>query len=213
MRLEDRFELPAPPARVWEVLNDMELIAPYVPGFELKQAQDDVFAGTMKVKLGAMTVQYEAEITIAARDEESMTVRMLVSGRERRGTGRMKATVTSRLEAAGAGTTVALDTDLELAGKVAQMGRGMIADVSSKLVGDFVAALVANVLSAPAGSGGAPATGPPGEPTRDSGSARAPGTDAVVDLTAVASRSAAKRLGPPLLLVLALLLLVRRRRR
>src|SRR5438128_4470706 len=100
-----------------------------------------------------MTVQYDTEIVITERDEAARRVRTTVSGREPRGAGKMNAAVTSQLEPTEAGTVVSLDTELELVGKVAQMGRGMIADVSSKLIGDFVSALDANVLSLPHSNG------------------------------------------------------------
>jgi carbon monoxide dehydrogenase subunit G len=186
VKLEDRFDVAAPPERVWDVLNDIELIAPYVPGFTLREVDGDVFRGAMKVKLGAMVVQYDAEIVITDRDHGSRRVRMDVSGREPHGNGRMHAVVSSSLEPVGDGTRVTLDTDLELVGKVAQMGRGLVADVSSKLIGEFVSSLEANVLSAPQ----AARSGPP--PTRESTHPAEP--DAVVDLTGAASQAVAKRL-------------------
>src|SRR5688500_8469305 len=143
----------------------------------------------MKVKLGASTVEYDTEITIAERDAAGRTVRMQVTGRELRGGGRMRAEVTSTLEPAGAGTTVTLDTELDLAGKVAQMGRGMIADVSSKLIGDFVHSLEANVLRSPSATA-TPPEGAPGAP---------------VDLTGAAGQAALKRAAPVVILALLVL--------
>jgi hypothetical protein len=204
---------------VWEVLNDIELIAPYVPGFQLREAADDVYRGTMKVKLGAMTVEYQAEITIAERARDTMTVQMLVLGRERRGAGKVKATVTSRLESRGHATVIVLNTDVDLVGKVAQMGRGMIADVSNKLVGDFVRSLEENILKAESVDPQAEDWSPPSISRRPdlqgaSASSRArPSRGDAVDITAVASRSLSKRfVGPSILILLALALLLRRRR-
>jgi carbon monoxide dehydrogenase subunit G len=191
VQIEDRFDLSAPAERVWQVMNDVELIAPYVPGFALREAEGDVFRGTMKVKLGAMTVEYDTEIAITERDDTARTVRMNVVGRELRGGGNMQATVTSRVEPAGTRTAVTLDTDLELVGKVAQMGRGMIADVSSRLVRDFVHSLEANVLQAPTAGGGAQSDSPAAR-------SHAPpsGDNAPVDLTGAAARAAATRMVP-----------------
>jgi carbon monoxide dehydrogenase subunit G len=186
MKLEDRFDLAAPPERVWEVLNDVELISPYVPGFSLKEVDGDVFRGAMKVKIGAIVAQYDTEIVIAERDEGSRRVRMDVRGREPQGGGRMHAVVSSRLEPAGDGTVVRLDTELELVGKVAQMGRGLVADVSSKLIREFVASLETNVLNAPRPSGG--------ESAPSQAASRPAESEAVVDLTGAASQAVAKRL-------------------
>jgi carbon monoxide dehydrogenase subunit G len=196
MKLEERFELSAPPERVWEVLNDIEAIAPFVPGFNLTDAEGDTFRGTMKVKLGAMTVEYEAQIAIAERDDAGRRVRMDVSGREPRGGGKMHAEVTSRLEPTGTGTAVTLDTDLELAGRVAQMGRGMIADVSAKLIGDFVRSLETNVLAPTAN--GTPAA------------AQTQAAGAAVDLTSAAGAAAAKRIVPMVIGAIVVVVLVRR---
>jgi hypothetical protein len=193
VRIADRFDLSAPPERVWSVLNDIELISPFVPGFTLKHIDGDVFRGAMRVKLGAMTVEYDTEIVIAERDDVTRMVRMDVAGREPRGGGRMRAAVTSQLEPVGAGTKVTLDTELELVGRVAQMGRGMIADVSALLIREFVGSLEANVLDArPSNDGERVSTAEP------------------VDLTRAASRAAAKRVVPALLAGLALLWLLRR---
>jgi carbon monoxide dehydrogenase subunit G len=206
MKLEERFELAAPASRVWTVLNDVPLIAPHIPGFDLEAAEGDLYRGTMKVKLGALTVQYLTEITVAERDSDAMRVQMLVAGRERRGTGKMKAAVTSRLDDAGGHTIVTLDTDLDLAGKVAQMGRGMIADVSSKLVRDFVASLEADVLAGqPTDADPAEAGGVAVPPARTG--------ESVVDLTGVAGKSAVKRLGPVIAALFVLGLWLRRRSR
>ncbi len=208
MKLEDRFELDAPIERVWDILNDVELISPYVPGFTLEESDGDVFRGTMKVKLGAVTVKYKSEIAVTERDHDNHAVVLDVSGKEQRGTGRMKAVVTSRLQPAGEGTGVTLETDLRLAGKIAQMGRGMIADVSNKLIGDFVLALDENVLSEaapPTASNGA--GGPPPDPVQQTASRAAhPDADAV-DLTGAAGAALARRVGPPALAFATLLVL------
>jgi carbon monoxide dehydrogenase subunit G len=210
VKIEDRFDLSATPERVWSVLNDIELISPFVPGFALKEVDGDVFRGAMRVKLGAMTVEYDTEIVIAERDDVTRTVRMDVAGREPRGGGKMRAAVTSQLEPAGDGTVVTLDTELELVGKIAQMGRGMIADVSATLIREFVGSLEANVLNAPHADGGEGA--PAAEPMPSAAEAMPSVPPTPVDLSGAASRAVAKRLVPAMLAAVVLVWLLRRAR-
>jgi len=204
MKLEDRFRLAAPVERVWEVLNDIELISPYVPGFTLEESDGDVFRGIMKVKLGAVVVEYDSELTVAERDRDALAVVLRVAGKERRGSGKMKATVTSQLAAVDdLATDVSLETDLQLAGKIAQMGRGMIADVSGQLIRDFVRELEAKVLTVEAAD--RTAGGGPDHPESPAGAtAQPPAGSDTVDLTGAAGAAAARRLGPPLLAIAAL---------
>ncbi len=142
MRIEDRFTVSLPVADAWTVLLDLERIAPCLPGAELQEVEGDDYRGVVKVKLGAITAQFRGVARFAERDEAARRVVLQAEGRELRGQGNASATVTATLrEADGGGTEVAIDTDLSITGRMAQFGRGVIADVSSKLLGDFARCL------------------------------------------------------------------------
>lgn len=141
MRLKNEFVIQASAERLWEVLNDIERIAPFIPGFQLQDAEGDRYTGTVKMKVGAITVSYNAEIEVLERRAEDRRVVMEISGRERRGPGTMSATVTSILSPNGSSTRVSLTTDVSVTGRVAQFGGGVLSDVSSSLVDQFARAL------------------------------------------------------------------------
>lgn len=183
---------------LWGVLNDVERVAPYVPGFELQEVDGDVYRGTVKVKVGAVTIAYNAEIEMLERDVDAHRVVMAVSGRERRGPGSMDASVTSTLSPDGDATRIALSTELKVTGRVAQFGSGVLADVSGSLLKQFVAALEDGVVTAPASAGAPTAPDSPAaqvpRPPRPAPTRPAGGD--VIDITGVAGRSVAKRAAP-----------------
>jgi uncharacterized protein len=213
MQLTDSFTLPVRADRLWEVLTDVELIAPCVPGFELAESDHPDYRGAMRVKVGAVSVSYDATITFAERDDAARRAVLKVAGRERRGAGTVNATVTATLSEAGDSTTAEMVTDVQLTGRVAQFGRGIITDVSSRITKQFVANLDQQVLS------GAPATAAP-EPAAEPAAAQP--ADPVVeqrppaaplDLGAAAAMPVLKRAIPAVLLLALLALLVRARAR
>lgn len=165
MQLTNQFTVRAPLDAAWGALNDVERIAPFVPGFSLLEAEGDTYRGTVKVKVGAVTVSYNAEIRVLERDEQAGRVVMEISGRERRGPGSMDATVTSSLDGDGSSTRISLTTDLQVTGRVAQFGAGILHDVSEHLIAQFVTALESHLQSEqastdrPAGADDAPAAG------------------------------------------------------
>ena len=128
------------------MLTDLERIAPCLPGFELQEVVGDEYRGAVKVKVGPMTAQYKGVASFRERDEANHRAVVRAEGRDTRGQGNAAATVTATLVPEGGGTRVTLHTDLTITGKVAQFGRGVLADVSSKLLGQFVQALEADVL-------------------------------------------------------------------
>ncbi|MGH8985168.1 MAG: SRPBCC family protein [Acidimicrobiia bacterium] len=180
MKIEDQFRVDLPVEEAWQLLLDIERIAPCMPGAELQEIEGDEYRGVVKVKVGPITAQYKG----AARLVEAR-------GRDTRGQGNASATVTMSLAADGAGTEVSVDNDVTVTGKVAQFGRGVMADVSSKLLAQFVECLEANVLG-----GATPATDdapPPVEP---------------VDLLRTAGGPALKRLVPAALLLAAAIVVI-----
>jgi carbon monoxide dehydrogenase subunit G len=172
MQLTDDFTVSVPSDRLWDLLNDVERIAPCVPGFTLKEAVDPEYHGVMKVKVGAITVQYDATITFVERDEAAKRVVLSVRGKELRGAGSVDATVTSSLIDKGPETTATMVTDVHVTGRVAQFGRGIIADVGSRITEQFVdrlnEELVATSAAAPQ-----PSAPPPREEELDLGSVAA----------------------------------------
>lgn len=161
MELTNDFHVGVPVARAWAVLTDVELIAPCMPGAQLQEIEGDEYRGVVKVKVGPITAQYKGAARFVERDEAGHKVVLRAEGRETRGQGNANATITAQLTPDDAGTAVTVVTDLTVTGRVAQFGRGVMADVSSKLLGQFVDCLENRLLVA---EGGAPAPSPGGEP-------------------------------------------------
>ena len=158
MRIDNSFTVGLPAEDAWKVLLDVERIAPCMPGAELQEVTDEEYRGVVKVKLGAITAQYKGAVRFAEVDEAGGRIVLRAEGRETRGQGNASATVTATLRPAGEGRTeVAIETDLTISGKIAQFGRGVMADVSAKLLDQFATCLQSTVL---AGSAPAPAPSP-----------------------------------------------------
>jgi uncharacterized protein len=155
MRIDNSFTVGLPAEDAWKVLLDVERIAPCMPGAELQEITEDEYRGVVKVKLGAITAQYKGAVRFAEIDEAGRRIVLRAEGRETRGQGNASATVTATLRPAGEGRTeVAIETDLTISGKIAQFGRGVMADVSSKLLDQFASCLESTIL---AGEAPAPA--------------------------------------------------------
>jgi uncharacterized protein len=159
MELTNEFTVPVPVERAWEVLTDVELIAPCLPGAQLQEIEGDEYRGIVKVKVGPITAQYKGAATFQEQDEAARKLVLKAEGRDTRGQGSASALITVNMSEQSGQTHVTVDTDLTIKGKVAQFGRGMIADVSAKLMGEFVDCLEGK-LDAPAAatSSGAAAT-------------------------------------------------------
>lgn len=146
MEMSHEFEVSSPLAETWAVLTDIERIAPCMPGAELRGIEDDEFRGVVKVKLGAITAEYRGAARFVEKDDTAHRAVLRAEGREARGQGRAAATITARLAPRGSGTKVSVATDLQITGRVAQFGRGVLAEVSSTLLGQFVDNLETTVL-------------------------------------------------------------------
>ena len=200
MRLDHDFRVDAEVDTAWRVLLDLERIAPCMPGAQLQEVEGDEYRGTVKVKVGPITAQYKGVARVVEADEGAHRVVIQAEGRDTRGQGNASATITATLAGDGDGTRVRVDTDLNVTGKVAQFGRGVMADVSTKLLGQFVDCVGTTVLAAdaaPAASAAAPAsvaeepTAAPTETRRIDAPEAEP-----VDLVRAAGGAVAKRLAP-----------------
>ncbi len=149
MELQHRFTVPAPIDETWAAFNDLERIAPCFPGAALTSVEGDEFKGTVKIKLGPISMQYSGTGTFLERDEANHKARFEAKGKDKRGNGTAAATVSAILTPEGDSTAVEVSTDLAITGKPAQFGRGVIQDVSDKLLGKFTACL-ADTLGGPA---------------------------------------------------------------
>jgi len=146
--LQHRFTVPASVDETWAAFNDLERVAPCFPGATLTSVDGDQFAGTVKIKLGPISMQYSGTGTFLERDESTHSATIEAKGKDKRGNGTAAATVVARLSPDGDGTAVDVSTDLAITGKPAQFGRGVIEDVSNKLLGKFTVCL-AETLSGP----------------------------------------------------------------
>ncbi|MDH6484064.1 SRPBCC family protein [Streptomyces sp. SAI-127] len=138
MKLENTLSIPVAVDDAWQVLLDVERVAPCVPGATLTASDGDEHRGRIKVKLGPIALTYSGTVTFLKRDEQAKVVVLEAGGREARGNGTAKALVTCRLSDAGGGrTAVHVETDLSITGKPAQFGRGTLAEVSGALMERF----------------------------------------------------------------------------
>src|SRR3984957_19100151 len=157
MELTNDFRVGVSVPQAWKVLTDLERIAPMLPGAQLQEVEGDEYRGVVKVKVGPITAQYKGVATFVEQDEQAGRVVLKATGRDTRGQGNATAIITATMVPDGNATKVTVVTDLTVTGKVAQFGRGVLADVSGKLLGQFVDALHADLVAGAAG--GTPATG------------------------------------------------------
>jgi len=150
VKLENSFDVAAPPAEAWAVLVDVERVAPCVPGASLtEKIEDNAYKGSMKVKLGPVSLAFEGEAKFVERDDENFRARIKAEGRESKGRGGAQADVGFSLVGSGEGSAITIVTDLTLNGPVAQYGRsqGIIASVAEEMVTRFAGCLRDKVLT------------------------------------------------------------------
>lgn len=159
MELSSSFEVARSIEDTWAVLTDVERIAPCLPGAKLQEVEGEEHRGAVKVKVGPITAEYKGAATFIEKDDSSHRAVLEAKGRDTRGAGNASALITAQLAAVDDNTTsVTVDTDLTISGKVAQFGRGVMADVSAKLMGQFadnLAAMLEEDASGAAGGGAA----------------------------------------------------------
>jgi carbon monoxide dehydrogenase subunit G len=188
MELNNEFRVAVPAAKTWEMLTDVERVAPCLPGATLLSVDGDEFTGAVKVKVGPITVSYKGNAAFVEKDAAAQRVVLKANGKETRGSGNASAVVTAQLKDEGDATSVVITTDLTISGKAAQFGRGVLADVSGNLIGQFARALEAELL------GGSRATAAPTAETISAASQPAAGDS--VDLIKVVAVPMAKRTAP-----------------
>jgi len=145
--LTNEFRVSVPVADAWAVLTDVERIAPCLPGAQLQEIEGDEYRGIVKVKVGPITAQYKGKATFQSKDDDAHVAVLKAEGRDTRGQGNASALITATLTPDGDGTAVKVATDLTITGKVAQFGRGVLVDVSGKLLTQFVECLENDLLS------------------------------------------------------------------
>ncbi len=153
MELEHSFTVPVPMERAWDVLLDVERVAPCMPGATLDSVDGDVISGRIKVKVGPISMTYTGKAEIVEKDQAAGVIRMDASGKETKGAGTASATVRSFLEGSGRQTRVTVQTTMNVTGKPAQFGRGVMNEVGGKLIGIFadnLAAMLAESEAEPA---------------------------------------------------------------
>lgn len=147
MELTNDFVVTVPADEAWALLTDLVRIAPCMPGAELQEIEGDEYRGLIKVKVGPITAHYQGRAFFVERDEASRRAVLRAEGREVRGQGAANATITATLSPESAGTRVTVLTDLAISGRAAQFGRGVLSDVSAKLLSQFVVSLERSILS------------------------------------------------------------------
>jgi carbon monoxide dehydrogenase subunit G len=218
VELTHSFTVPVDRATAWAAFEDLSSVAECFPGAVVTSVEGDTFQGTCKVKLGPVALQYAGSGTFVERDEPAGRLVLDAKGRDKRGNGTAGAHVTATFEEVSPSSTrVQVVTDLQITGKPAQFGRGVIQDVSDKLLGQFVDCLEAKVAGpagepAPAADAGTSAptavaeTTPPAAPRQEA-------LDLGATVLPVLLKSYGKQVGITLLVVLVLVRLVRSRHR
>jgi hypothetical protein len=150
VKLENTFDVPAPPEDAWKLLIDVPRIIPCMPGATLTETIDEeTWKALMSVKLGPISLSFDTEVRQEHLDESAREARLSASAREKRGRGAAQAVIESRLAPLNGGTRIDITTDLSLSGPVAQYGRGLIEDVSTQLVKSFADCLKAQLVAEP----------------------------------------------------------------
>ena len=188
MQLENSFTVPVPVDEAWRVLLDIERIAPCMPCAALDSVDGDDFTGRVKVKLGPINLTYQGKASFIEKDETAHKAVIDARGKDQRGNGTAAAVVTARLAAEGAVTRVDVLTDLNITGRPAQFGRGVMTDVGNKLLGQF-----ADKLAAQLGEGDA--QGDAGRAESAATTAAAAATGAVEEVAASAEQAASNGAG------------------
>lgn len=227
-QLINEFTVNRPIEEAWPLITDLERIAPCLPGAELQEIEGPTYRGVVKVKLGAISSQFKGEAHFVERDDDNYRAVIKGAGRDTGGRGNASAEITAQAESLSpTSTRVAVTTDLHITGKVAQFGRGIMGDVSSKLMAQFADNLNEMIDEQGVGTSAdvEPPVPAPAPTATDDASATSPEADAApqvrkiegpatqpIDLMEVGGSSLVKRVVPALVAIVLVLLLLRRRR-
>ena len=227
-QIVNEFTVNRPIDEAWPIICDVERIAPCLPGAELEEIEGDVYRGKVKVKLGAVNAQFKGEAQFVERDDTTHHARLRAKGRDTGGRGNAEADIVADAEALSpTSTKCTVTADLHITGKVAQFGRGIMGDVSKKLMDQFAvnlnrmlddqgdtpatepaAPVVEPIAPLSAGNGAAATAAEPAPTVRKiNGPAAEP-----VDLAGVAGPAVIKRVLPVVLALLLVVLILRRRK-
>lgn len=208
MRLEHEFSVAAPVEEVWQALLDPERVAPCLPGATLTGVDGDTFKAKVKVKLGPVTMNYQGAGEFVEQDADAHRLVIKASGKDTKGAGTASGTSTVTLTEADGGTHGALVSELKVTGRPAQFGRGLIAEVSGRLLAEFAANLADELAPEPAPEDTA------ATPATETGTAGEPGTEGArrpaeaIDLMDVAGAPVLKRVAPVVAVLAAILAVV-----
>jgi uncharacterized protein len=192
IELDNSFTVPVPPEQAWDVLLDVERIAPCMPGATVTSVEGDEIAGQVKVKLGPLSLSYKGTAKFIEKDPASHTIAIEATGKETRGAGTASATVHASLKPddAEGQTTVSIHTSLNVTGRPAQFGRSLLPEVSGKLIDQFAANLRALIDSTNRPAEAEPEAAPAQDEAAATGdaasAATAPGTAAATQATTAA---------------------------
>jgi uncharacterized protein len=207
MKIANQFTVSAPIEQAWDVLCDLEQVIPLMPGAQLTGHEGDDYLGKVKVKVGPVTSEFSGKVRFVEQDRGQHRAVIDAKGKESRGTGNAAATVTAELREDGERTSVTVDTDLKIVGKLAQFGGGMLQQVSEKLLGQFVESLEAELAAKNAAS--APSPNGSESPDRAAARAASPAPEPEpIDLLQLAGGDQLKKYAPVALAVLAVLVLI-----
>ncbi|MFC9358413.1 SRPBCC family protein [Rhodococcus sp. NPDC057014] len=137
MQISNEFIVPLPPDEAWPVLLDLERVAPCLPGATITAIDGDDFEGKAKIKVGPITAEYKGAARFVERDEAGLRATLRATGKDARGQGNVSANIGLRLVAHEGGSRVLVDTEMDISGKIAQFGRGVINDAAAALLGVF----------------------------------------------------------------------------
>lgn len=206
MKLENTLTIPGTPDTVFALLIDLEQVAPCMPGATLTGRDGDAYEGRVAIRLGPLSMTYDGTLRFLDVDREARVATIKATGKEAKGQGSAEAYITATVTAVGDDSRLTIETDLQIRGKAAQLGRGALVEVSQRIMRSF-ADNVAGLLE-----GGPAASGPRGSAADASRIEQPAAVPAELEMGKVILRLAAERIGPALLLALVIWWVLGRRR-